>query len=133
MRVLFVCVHNSGRSQMAEAITNQLARQGGLDVIAESAGTVGGKDLNPVAVTAMEELGIAMESHYPKLLTQEMLDRADRIISMGCGVDPDACPAKYILTEDWELEDPAGQPIEQVREIRDQIKSRVEAMLAPIR
>lgn len=130
MRVLFVCVHNSGRSQMAEAYTNQLARQCGLDVTAESAGTVGGKELNPIAVQAMEDDGITMAEQYPKLLTQEMADRADKIISMGCGVDAATCPAKFLLTEDWQLNDPAGQPIERVRDIRDIIKKRVLELLS---
>jgi protein-tyrosine-phosphatase len=119
MRVLFVCVHNAGRSQMAEAY----ARHFGLE--AESAGTIGGKELNPMAVQVMAEDGVPMEGQRPKLITQEMVDRADRIISMGCGVDAAACPAKFILTEDWELDDPAGQPIDNVRAIRGQIKARV--------
>ncbi len=127
--ILFVCVHNAGRSQMAEGLTRHLAAQMGLQVSSQSAGTHGGKVLNPVAVQAMEELGISMEGQAPKLLTQEMADRADRIISMGCGVDAEACPAKFILTEDWGLDDPAGQPIEKVREIRDQIAERVRTML----
>lgn len=129
IRVLFVCVHNAGRSQMAEAFTNFEAKARNLPVTAESAGTVGGKSLNPMAVQAMEELGISMEGQSPKLLTQSMADQADRIISMGCGVDADACPAKFLLTEDWGLDDPAGQSIESVRIIRDQIRERVLAML----
>lgn len=133
MRLLFVCVHNSGRSQMAEAYVNQLAREGGLDVVAESAGTVGGRILNPAAVQVMEEDGVSMAGQAPKLLTQEMADRADRIISMGCGVDAEACPAKFLLAEDWELDDPAGQPIERVREIRDAIRGRVESFLNELR
>lgn len=132
MRILFVCVHNAGRSQMAEAFTNKLARDRGLNVEAESAGTVAGKILNPIAVEAMGELGISMEGHAPKLLTQAMADMADRIISMGCGVDAAACPAKFMLTEDWALDDPAGQSLEAVRAIRDQIEARVEAMLEEI-
>lgn len=132
MKVLYVCVHNSGRSQMAEAYTNQLARDGGLDVLAESAGTQGGTALNPMAVRAMAEDGVSLDGHHPKLLMQHMVESADRIISMGCGVDADACPAKFLLTEDWELDDPAGQPIEKVREIRDAIKARVQKLLESI-
>ncbi|MBX3117972.1 MAG: arsenate reductase ArsC [Fimbriimonadaceae bacterium] len=128
MRVLFVCVHNAGRSQMAEAFVNFFARQLGLDVVAESAGTLGGKSLNALAIRAMAEVGVPMTGQ-PKLLTQEMADRADQIISMGCGVDAEACPAKFLLTEDWELDDPHGAPIERVREIRDEIRARVLAML----
>lgn len=130
--VLFVCVHNAGRSQMAEAFTNAIAQARGLEVRGESAGTVGGKTLNPVAAQAMEEIGISMASQTPKLLTQEMADSADRVISMGCGVDVEACPARFILTEDWGLDDPAGQPIERVREIRDEIGRRVDAMLSDL-
>jgi arsenate reductase (thioredoxin) len=132
MRVLFVCVHNAGRSQIAEAYVNHFARLGALDVTAESAGTVGGKNLNPMAVKVMEEEGISMVGHEPKLLTQDQADRADKIISMGCGVDAEACPAKFLLTEDWELEDPAGQDEDSVREIRDQIKARVEQLLRDV-
>ena len=130
MKILFVCVHNAGRSQMAEAFVNHFAQESGSDVLAESAGTVGGKVLNPMAIQAMAEIGISMDGHIPKLLTQDMADRADKIISMGCGVDVDACPAKFLLTEDWELDDPAGQGIESVRVIRDQIKERVQKLLA---
>ena len=114
---------------MAEALTNAFAGEMGLDVIGRSAGTLGGKGLNPMAVQAMSELGISMEGHAPKLLSQEMADGADKIISMGCGVDAEACPARFILTEDWGLDDPAGQSIERVREIRDDIAARVRAML----
>lgn len=127
--ILYVCVHNAGRSQMAEALTNHLARERNLSVRAESAGTLGGKQLNPMAVQAMEELGISMDGHAPKLLTQTMADGADRIITMGCGVDAEACPARFLVTEDWGLDDPAGQGIEEVRRIRDQIKTHVEALL----
>lgn len=128
--VLFVCVHNSGRSQIAEAMTNAFAHRDGLPVRAFSAGTLGGKDLNPIAVAAMKEIGISMEGQVPKLLTSEMVSDSDRIISMGCGVDAAACPAKFIVTEDWGLDDPAGQPIETVRIIRDQIAERVTKLLA---
>jgi len=114
---------------MAEAMVNYLAAERGLDVRAESAGTMGGKTLNPVAVEVMSEIGISMEGQTPKLLTQEMADQADAIISMGCGVDAAACPAKFLLTEDWGLDDPAGQPVEKVREIRDQIKDFVAKKL----
>lgn len=130
--VLYVCVHNAGRSQMAEALTKALAAESGLPVIARSAGTVGGKNLNPMAVEAMAEIGITMAGHEPKLLTHEMVEEADRIISMGCGVDAQACPARFVLSEDWALEDPAGQPIERVRDIRNQIAERVKTLLADL-
>jgi arsenate reductase (thioredoxin) len=127
--VLFVCVHNVGRSQMAEAMLNRLAREKRLPIRGASAGTVAGKQLNPVAVQAMEEIGISMEGQSPKLLNQDMADAADTIISMGCEVDAAACPAKFLLTEDWELDDPAGQPIEKVRDIRDQIRVRIVKLI----
>ncbi|MFI5385128.1 MAG: arsenate reductase ArsC [Fimbriimonadales bacterium] len=130
MTVLFVCTHNAGRSQMAEAFLQKLAAERGLSIRALSAGTVGGSRLNPMAVQAMAEIGIDMSGQEPKLLTQAMADEADRIITMGCGVDAAACPARFLVTEDWGLDDPAGRPIERVREIRDQIRDRVERLLA---
>jgi arsenate reductase (thioredoxin) len=128
-KILFVCVHNAGRSQMAEAFVNHLARERNLPILGESAGTVGGKQLNPLAVEVMTEIGITMAGQTPKLLTQEIADGADKKITMGCGVDAEACPARIFFTEDWGLDDPAGQPIEKVREVRDQIKVRVEKLL----
>ncbi len=129
MKVLYVCVHNAGRSQMAEAITNHLAKAQNLDIQAKSAGTVGGKQLNPQAVETLSEIGISLEGHKPKFLTPEMVSEADQIISMGCGVDAEACPTKFLLTEDWELDDPAGQDINAVRVIRDQIIQRVKNLI----
>ncbi len=128
-RVLFVCVHNAGRSQMAEALLRAGAEARGIAVESASAGTVGGKTLNPQAVDALAEIGVSSEGLEPKLLTQEMADQANLIISMGCGVDAEACPAKFLLTEDWELDDPAGQSLDAVREIRMQIEQRVEELL----
>lgn len=111
---------------------NHYAAEQGLPVRAESAGTMGGKALNPMAVEAMAELGISMEGQAPKLITQAQADAADKVISMGCGVDAEACPARFMLTEDWELDDPAGQDLDAVRTIRDQIQARVQAMLAEL-
>lgn len=128
--VLFVCVHNAGRSQMAEAFTNALARERGLPVRAISAGTVAGEKINPVAAEVMREVSVPMDGQAPKRLTQETADAADRVITMGCGVDADACPARLHLSEDWGLDDPKGQPVEAVRAIRDQIRAHVEALLA---
>jgi len=124
-QVLFVCIHNSGRSQMAEAFVNALS-QGKVRGI--SAGTQPGGSLNPMAIQAMEEIGILMQGHYPKLMTDEMIARSDRIITMGCGVE-ESCPAGFVPSEDWGLDDPRGQPIEKVREIRDQIRAKVEKLL----
>lgn len=132
-KVIFVCIHNSGRSQMAEAFAKRLGN-GVID--AESAGTLPGDALNPDAVRAMEEIGYDMSSHYPKVMTPKMVETADLVVTMGCGVSLDdaaeaaACPALSIPSEDWGLEDPKGQPLEKVREIRDQIKARVEELIA---
>lgn len=125
-RVLFVCVHNSGRSQMAEALLNRMADG---KAVAESAGTEPTEAVNPNAVKAMQELGIDISTARPKLLTQEMVDRADRVITMGCSVE-ESCPALFLPNvEDWGLEDPAGKPLEKVRGIRDEIVRRVQALL----
>jgi arsenate reductase len=130
--VLFVCVHNAGRSQMAEAFFNRLARQRGLDAVAQSAGTAPGEQVNPVAAQAMAEIGVSLEGHRPRLLTPELARSADRIITMGCGVDAAMCPAGTYITDDWQLPDPHGQPIEVVREVRDAVRRRVEALLEEV-
>ena len=130
--VLYVCVHNAGRSQMAEAFTNKLAGERGLAVRGLSAGTVAGEAINPTAVAVMQEIGISMAGQAPKQLTQELADSADRVITMGCGVDAAACPARIHLSEDWGLDDPKGRSIEKVRAIRDEIKTRVEALLTEV-
>ena len=127
--VLFVCVHNAGRSQMAEAFTNALAAEQGIAVRGLSAGIIAGSEINPAAIAVMNEIGVSMKGQFPKPLTQEMADAADRIITMGCGVEADACPARIHLSEDWGLDDPNAQPIEKVREIRDQIKAKVETLV----
>lgn len=125
--VLFVCVHNAGRSQMAAGFMNHLG-QGRVEVL--SAGSAPKDSINPVAVEAMAELGIDISSNTPKILTPEAVQQSDAVITMGCG---DACPfypgKRY---EDWVLEDPAGQGIESVRVIRDEIKVRVEKLLAEL-
>ena len=125
-RVLFVCVHNSGRSQMAEAFARELS-EGRLD--AESAGTEPTTGLNPVVVEAMRERGLDISGQRPKLLTPEMAGCADRIFTMGCYADG-ACPAFMLDAEDWALDDPHGQPIERVRAIRDDVEARVVALIA---
>lgn len=129
MDVLFVCVHNAGRSQMAEAVFNHFAAERGLSARAGSAGTLGGGSLNPNAMIALQEIGIDTSALFPKQLTQEMVEASSRIVSMGCGVDAEACPAKFLVTEDWGLDDPAGQPLKKVRDIRDQIVARVRKMM----
>ena len=127
--VLYVCVHNAGRSQMAQAFTDRLAAERGLRVRGASAGTEAAAALNPFVVEAMAEVGIALDGQYPKLLTQAMADEADRTIGMGCGVEAASCPARFLLAEDWGLDDPAGGPIARVRPIRDEIRRRVERLL----
>jgi arsenate reductase (thioredoxin) len=123
--VLFLCVHNAGRSQMAAAL---LARHGGYGVVVLSAGSDPGETLNPAVVAAMAEVGIDVTAERPKKLTDDMAKLADVIVTMGCG---DACPVypgkRYV---DWEVPDPAGKPVEEVRSIRDDIDARVRALLA---
>ena len=125
--VLFVCVHNAGRSQMAAGYLRQLAG-GRIDVF--SAGSEPGDRVNPVAVAAMAEEGIDIASEQPKVLTDSAVQLADVVITMGCG---DTCPffpgKRY---EDWVLDDPAGQAIDAVRPIRDEIRARVEALVADL-
>ena len=122
--VLFVCEQNAGRSQMAAVLTAQLS-QGRVHV--RSAGSAPGKDLNPAVVEAMAELGLSMTEEFPKPLTDDVVQAADVVVTMGCG---DACaiyPGKRY--EDWELTDPAGLSLVEVRVIRDDIRTRVEALL----
>jgi arsenate reductase (thioredoxin) len=125
--VLFVCVHNAGRSQMAAALLDHHARG---RVHVRSAGSDPGDRINPAAVAAMDEVGIDLSREFPKPLTDEFVKAADVVITMGCG---DACPIypgkRY---EDWELDDPAGQPVEVVRRIRDDIDARVQRLLAEL-
>jgi len=128
--VIFVCVHNSGRSQMAEAFFNQTAAG---KAVALSAGTQPGDKVHPVVVDVMREVGIDISGNKPKMLTLEMIERADKMITMGCGADAGGlCPAGFVETEDWALEDPMGKPISEVRTIRDEIKRRVSDLLAGI-
>jgi len=128
--VLFVCIHNSGRSQIAEAFFNHMAKG---KAQAYSAGTQPANEVNPVVVEAMREAGIDISSNKPKLLTMDMVEKAARMITMGCGAEAQAvCPASFVQTEDWALEDPKGKTLEQVRKIRDEIKKRVEKLLAEL-
>jgi protein-tyrosine-phosphatase len=125
--VLFVCVHNAGRSQMAAGFLQHLA---GDQVEVFSAGSEPAERINPVAVAAMAEKGIDISANRPALLENATVAQADAVITMGCG---DACPfypgKRY---EDWELEDPAGKPLEQVRPIRDELEQRVRALAAEL-
>jgi arsenate reductase len=124
-KMLFVCVHNAGRSQMAEAFFNYLADG---KVAAASAGTRPSNHVGPVVVATMLEAGIDIRSQRPKQLTPEILGSADRVITMGCDVSED-CPVNLGSTEDWEPGDPKGKTLEMVRRIRDEIKGRVEALV----
>ncbi|WP_440073466.1 arsenate reductase ArsC [Streptosporangium sp. OZ121] len=125
--VLFVCVHNAGRSQMAAGWLTHLAA-GRIEV--RSAGSAPAESINPVAVAAMAEAGIDITGQRPKILTTEAVRESDVVITMGCG---DACPffpgKRY---EDWKLDDPAGQDIEAVRGIRDEIRARIEKLIAEL-
>ena len=125
--VLFVCVHNAGRSQMAAGYLREL---GGDRVQVLSAGSAPADQINPAAIEAMADEGIDIAGNQPTVLTADAVQESDVVITMGCG---DACPyypgKRY---EDWELDDPAGQGVEAVRVIRDQIKGRVEALLAEL-
>ncbi len=128
-RVLVLCTGNSARSQMAEAMLDRIATERRLPIRAMSAGAQAADALNPAVIRVMEEAGITMVGRRPKQLTPEMAAAADRIIGMGCGVDAEACPAVAALAEDWALVDPAGQPDEAVRRIRDEIQLRVEDLV----
>ncbi len=125
--VLFVCVHTAGRSQMAAGWLRHLA---GETVEVRSAGSEPADRINPVAVEAMREVGIDITANTPRILTTEAVQDSDVVVTMGCG---DACPfypgKRY---EDWELDDPAGQDIEAVRPIRDEIRQRVEELIASL-
>jgi len=125
--VLFVCVHNAGRSQMAAGWLRHLA---GDRIDIRSAGSLPTDQINPVAVEAMNEADVDISAESPKVLTSEAVQESDVVITMGCG---DACPVfpgkRY---EDWKLDDPAGQDIEAVRPIRDDIRSRVEALISSL-
>ena len=125
--VLFVCVHNAGRSQMAAGLV-ELRSEGRVQV--RSAGSAPGERINPAVVEAMSELGVDMGEQFPKPLRDEVVRAADVVVTMGCG---DACPVypgkRY---EDWKLDDPAGKSLEEVRPIRDEIERRVKALLAEL-
>ncbi|MER7198521.1 phosphotyrosine protein phosphatase [Streptomyces sp. CB01635] len=125
--VLFVCVHNAGRSQMAAGFLTHLA---GDRIEVRSAGSIPGDQVNPAAVEAMKEVGVDISDQKPKILTTEAVQASDYVITMGCG---DACPIfpgkKYL---DWALDDPAGKGVDSVRPIRDEIKTCIEALITEI-
>jgi protein-tyrosine-phosphatase len=127
-KILFVCVENAGRSQIAEAF----ARSYGLN--AQSAGTLPGKQVNPIVVQVMMEKGINLENNHPKILTTKMVEDADLVVTMGCSVEK-VCPRPMLAKMqkkliDWHLEDPKGKTIEEVRKIRDEIERKVSSIRA---
>ncbi len=125
--VLFVCVHNAGRSQMAAVLTTHLSNG---RILVRSAGSAPAAEINPRVLAVMAELGLDLSREFPKPLTDDALLAADVVITMGCG---DACPFyPGKRHEDWELDDPSGQPIETVRRIRDEIAERVQILLAAL-
>ena len=125
--VLFVCVHNAGRSQMAAGLV-KLRSDGRIHV--RSAGSAPGAEINPAVIQVMDEVGVDMGEEFPKPLTDEVVRAADVVITMGCG---DACPIypgkRY---EDWDLEDPAGKDVDTVRDIRDEIDARVKQLISEL-
>jgi arsenate reductase len=122
--VLFVCNHNAGRSQMAQAF---FERHGPPGVRAESAGTEPAPEIWPVVVEAMREVGLELAGRTPKRLTVEMQQHADWAVTMGCG---DACPYVPRIVQEWDIPDPAGRPLEEVRAIRDRIQRQVRELIA---
>jgi arsenate reductase (thioredoxin) len=124
--VIFACVHNAGRSQMAAAWFNRLADPDKARAL--SAGTAPGSRVHPEVLAAMQEVGVDLTQAKPTLLTTDMIAGAARLITMGCG---EACPVvpSSVIRDDWPLEDPKGQPIERVRAIREEIRTRVEALV----
>jgi arsenate reductase (thioredoxin) len=125
--VMFVCVHNAGRSQMAAALLTHLA---GYGIEVRSAGTEPADQINPAAVAAMAELGIDITAEVPKVVTPDAVEASDVVITMGCG---DTCPYfPGVSYRDWELDDPADQPLDTVRAIRDDIAERIRALIAEL-
>ena len=122
--ILFACVHNSGRSQMAEAFAKKYWK----DLFNfESAGTNPSDTVNPLVSKVMEEKGIDISNKIPRLLTQELYNKADRIITMGCSIE-EVCPTDWHLTEDWKLDDPKGKSLDKIRVIRDEIERKIKGL-----
>jgi len=122
--ILFVCVHNSGRSQIARAFFDRIAKG---RMVGLSAGTMPDECVNPDVVQVMREVEIDISAEKPKLMTQDMVDSALRIVTMGCGIDG-ICPAVFVQTLEWSLDDPKGRNIDEVRHIRDEVKTRVASL-----
>jgi protein-tyrosine-phosphatase len=132
MNILFVCVENARRSQMAASIFNELAKKKGLKANAISAGTMPADKVDPDVAKVLAEIGIRFKDQRPQPLTSKMISEADKIITMGC-LSKDVCPSIFIdRTEDWNIEDPKGKSMEKVREIRDVIKAKVGDLICQL-
>jgi arsenate reductase len=132
--ILFVCVHNAGRSQMAKAYFNKLAEESGIGLRADSAGTQPAERVHRVVAEAMCEAGIEIGDVKPRMMSNEAVERAQQVITMGCAVDDEACPALLLRdVEDWGLPDPAGKDISEVRAIRDEVERRVSNLVESLR
>ena len=128
-KILFICVENAGRSQMAEAFFKKYLPSGFQSI---SAGTKPATKINPVVVQAMREVGINIENNSPQNISQQMIDEAEIAVNMGC-VNKESCPALFLKNiEDWQIQDPKGKSIEEVREIRDQIEQKVKEFIDSI-
>lgn len=127
MRVLFVCLHNAGRSQMSQVLFQRAAHEAHQ---ARSAGTTPGEQVHPEVLEVMAELGIDLSDRKPQLLTEELAEWADIVVTMGCGDECPFIPGKRYI--EWELPDPNGQPVDEVRKIRDEIQHRVASLLEQI-
>ena len=129
-KILFVCVENAGRSQMAEAFAKKYANN---KVIASSAGNKPAEKVNPVVVEVMKEKGIDLSMNKPKMITAKMAQEVDLVVTMGCN-DQGVCPGPFFKpTIEWHLEDPKGKPMEKVREIRDQIERQVKELITELK
>jgi len=128
-KILFVCVENAGRSQMAEAFFKKHLPSGFQPI---SAGTKPAARVNPIVIQAMNEVGIDIENNSPQNISQQMIDEAEITVNMGC-MDKESCPTLFLKDiDDWQIQDPKGKPIEQVREIRDQIEQKVKDFIVTI-
>ena len=132
-RVLFVCVHNSGRSQMAEALFNRIARERGLEAHAESAGTDPAERVNPRVAQVLSEIGIDISESTLSRLTDDMVARSDEVITMGCAMDSGQCPSiRLEKVVDWQLQDPSLMDIDDIRKMRETVRQKVESLLDDI-
>ena len=117
---------------MADAFVNRFASESNLPIRAISAGTMASREVNPTVVAAMSMIGIPIDHQLPKQIMQWHVDHAEKVITMHCGVDPENCPARFFEREDWSIDDPAGQPLEAVVKIRDQIRFKVDELIATL-